>query len=165
VNFFYLDASALGKRYALEMGTALINRLFDSVAKDRLMALSISIGEMMSIIVRRHNAGFISDERFAQASAEFKTEIVDADDFRLEPVEDALIRTSLDFIEQHALNATDALVLCSALDVAGVLHGAGDNLALVASDTRLLLRAAQAEGLTTFNPETDTPAQLNALTA
>jgi hypothetical protein len=67
-------------------------------------------------------------------------------------------------IEQHALNATDALVLCSALDVAGVLHGAGDNLVLVASDTRLL-RAAQAEGLTTFNPETDTPAQLDALTA
>jgi hypothetical protein len=128
------------------------------------MALSISIGEMMSIIVRRHNAGFISDERFAQASAEFKTEIVDADDFRLEPVEDALIRISLDFIEQHALNATGALVLCSALDVAGVLHGAGDNLVFVASDTRLL-RAAQAKGLTTFNPETDTPAQLDALTA
>jgi hypothetical protein len=39
VNFFYLDASALGKRYALEMGAVLINRLFDSVAKDRLMAL------------------------------------------------------------------------------------------------------------------------------
>jgi hypothetical protein len=60
VNFFYLDASALGKRYALEMRTALINRLFDSIAKDRLMVLSISIGEMMSIIVRRHNAGFIT---------------------------------------------------------------------------------------------------------
>jgi hypothetical protein len=54
------------------MGTALINRLFDSVAKDRLVALSISIGEMISIIVCRHNAGFISDEGFAQASAEFK---------------------------------------------------------------------------------------------
>ncbi len=99
------------------------------------MALSLSIGEMMSTIVRRHNAGFISDERFAQASAEFKTEIVDADDFRLEPVEDALIRTSLDFIEQHALNATDALVLCSALDVADVLHSPSLNRSLLTSSS------------------------------
>jgi predicted nucleic acid-binding protein len=113
-------------------------------------------------MVRKHNAGAIGDVEFAQAVVEFKTDVVDATDFRLESVGDILIRTSLDLIEIHSLNATDALVLRSALEVAGVLRSAGDDLVLVAADTRLI-RAAQAEGLTTFNPETDTLAQLNAL--
>ena len=38
----------------------------------------------------------------------------------------------------------------------------GDELVLVASDHRLL-RAAQAEGLTTFNPETESQTELDAL--
>ena len=46
------------------------------------------------------------------------------------------------------LNATDALILRSALDIAGELH----SLILVASDRRLL-RAAESEGLQVLNPE------------
>ncbi|MCS6859078.1 MAG: type II toxin-antitoxin system VapC family toxin [Abditibacteriales bacterium] len=164
MNYFYWDASALGKRYTAEVGTTLVNHLFAGVSKDRLMALSIAIGEVTSIMVRRHNAGVIGDVEFAQALAEFRTEVVDAADFRLESVADSLVRASLDFIERYSLNATDGIVLCSALEVANALRGGGDDLVLVASDLRLL-RAAQGEGLTTFNPELDTPAQLDALIA
>ncbi|MGH9768028.1 MAG: hypothetical protein ACREAB_11385 [Blastocatellia bacterium] len=52
--------------------------------------------------------------------------------------------------------------LRSALDLAADLRVSGDNLALVASDQRLL-RAAQAEGLIVFNPETHTTADLDQL--
>jgi hypothetical protein len=60
------------------------------------------------------------------------------------------------------VNSTDALALKSALAFARRLRGTGDDLVLVASDQRLL-RAAQAEGLTTFNPETQDHAALAAL--
>jgi hypothetical protein len=71
---------------------------------------------------------------------------------------------SLALIEQHFVNSTDALVLASALDLTGTVRPAGHDVVLVASDVRLL-NSAQAEGLTVFNPETDTTAQLDALIA
>jgi len=164
VTLFYLDASALGKRYAPETGTDLINRLFGAATKDRMLALHIGVGEVMSVIVRRHNAGLISDQGYAQALVEFRAEVVDAGDFRLEPIGEALIHSSLELIVRHSLNATDAIVLRSALDLADELRTAGYDLALVASDVRLL-RAADAEGLMHFNPESDSAPQLDALIA
>lgn len=42
MNHFFLDASALGKRYVVEVGTPLINHLFDTVPATRMMALIIT---------------------------------------------------------------------------------------------------------------------------
>lgn len=162
MNHFYLDASVLVKRYIVETGSPLTNHLLDNMIKSRLMALYIGIGEVTSVIVRRHNAGAINDADFVQALANFKAEVADAPDFLLKSVEDSIVHASLDLIERHSINATDAIVLCSALEVANALRNAGDDLALIASDLRLI-RAAQAEGLVTFNPELDTQAQLDAL--
>lgn len=65
-------------------------------------------------------------------------------------------------ITKHSINATDAMLLRSALDVVANLRARGDDLVLVAADRRLL-RAAQIEGLLTLNPETQTTADLDAL--
>ncbi len=65
-------------------------------------------------------------------------------------------------IRQHSINSTDALILKCALDKAAGLRVDGDDLVLVSSDLRLI-RAAKAEGLLTFNPETDDQATLDAL--
>jgi hypothetical protein len=62
---------------------------------------------------------------------------------------------------KHSLNANDAVVLRVSLDVGQHLRSGGDDLVVVASDRRLL-RAAQAEGLSTFNPETQDQAALAA---
>ncbi len=128
------------------------------------MALYLAIGEVMSIIIRKQNAGLVGDDEAAHALIEFRSEVADAADFRLESVEDHLVRGSLDLIEKHFLNATDAVVLWSAREVASALRNRNDDLVLVASDTRLL-RAAAAEGLLTFNPETDTQPRLDQLIA
>ena len=62
----------------------------------------------------------------------------------------------------YSINATDALVLRSSLDAAALLRDVGNGLVFVASDLQLL-PAAQAEGLTTFNPETDSQKQIDLL--
>jgi predicted nucleic acid-binding protein len=77
-------------------------------------------------------------------------------------VDDTLVKASFAIIEAHALNATDAILLRSALDLAAPLKAAGHDLAVVSSDQRLL-RAARAEGLLTFNPETQSATDLDAL--
>jgi len=159
-GFIYWDASALVKRYAPEVGTPVVNRLFSEVPRERMMGLGLAVGEVISIFVRKRNAGLVSEEAFSQALADFRAEVIDSP-FRLLSVEDRFLMDSLPLIVQHSLNATDALVLCSALEQKRRL-AEGDELVLVASDLRLL-RAAQIEGLATFNPETDPIAPLEPL--
>ena len=75
---------------------------------------------------------------------DFRTEVVEADAFKLISIEDTLVFASHPLIEKHALNATDALILRSTLNVATMLRPAGHDIVLVTSDHRLL-RAAQVE--------------------
>jgi predicted nucleic acid-binding protein len=81
-----------------------------------------------------------------------REELILAGRVQLQSAKDTLVFAALPLIERHNLNATDALVPCSALEVAETLEEDGHGLVLVAADARLL-RAAQQEGLLTFNPE------------
>jgi hypothetical protein len=60
VQFFFLDASALAKRYAPEVGTPLINHLLTRVPLDRLYLLNVGMAEVLSLLVRKKNAGQLS---------------------------------------------------------------------------------------------------------
>jgi predicted nucleic acid-binding protein len=139
-----------------------MNHLFDSAPKSRMIALVLALGEVLSVLVRHKNAGRIPDHVYQQALVEFRSEIIDDPNFVLHSVSDDLVRTSLPLIEQYSLNATDALVLRSALDVAQSLRAAGDDLAMISSDIRLIT-SAQASGLAVWNPEVNDQAALDAL--
>lgn len=162
MRHFLVDASALGKRYAPEPGTPLINQLFSTVPSHRILVLTHTIAETFSIAVRRKNAGTLSTHAFRRAWQVLHHELVLASGIRLLSTDDARVITSLPLIERHSLNATDALILRSALDEAVVLRQSDHDLILVASDLRLL-RAAIAEGLDVLNPETDMPARVAQL--
>jgi predicted nucleic acid-binding protein len=159
---FFLDGSALAKRYVAEPGTALLDHLLDHVAVDRLMVLNVGFAEVASILVRKKNAGMLSGGTFSQALLHLGQEIIHAPNLRkLEPT-NSLVIGALAHIENHSVNATDAVVLHAALGLAHHFRGQGDDIVLVTSDQRLL-RAAQAEGLVTFNPETQDQAALTVL--
>jgi predicted nucleic acid-binding protein len=159
---FYLDASALAKRYAPEVGTLLVNYLFANVPTDRLCVFNIGIAEIVSLLVRKKNAGHLAMSLYSQALHNVGTELVYSVNLNRVEADTALVATALPLIERHSINATDAIILRSALDMAASLRSAGDDLVLVASDQRLL-RAAQAEGLVTFNPETQSQVVLDTL--
>lgn len=161
-NTFYLDASSLAKRYVPEIGSANINAVFDVVAGDRLRILNVGMGEVVSALVRKRNSAQISHTLFQQALLDFSAEIARAKGIRKVSVTSRMVTSSFPLIVAHSINATDARVLKSALVVARRLRADGDDLVLVASDQRLL-RAAQAEGLITFDPETQDYAALAAL--
>jgi uncharacterized protein len=161
-NSFYVDASALAKRYIPENGSSLVDSILDTAPADRIYILNIGTAEVMSILVRNRNAGIISRAEFVQAAASFTTEIVGVKDIAKVSVTSRLITASFPLIVAHSINSTDALVLKSALAIARRLRSADDDLVLIASDRRLV-RAAQAEGLMTFNPETQDQAALTAI--
>ena len=161
--YFYFDVSALAKRYTNEIGTDLIDHIFITVPLERLKCLTIGALEVFWIFVRKRNDGRITVSDFVQAVMRFDQEVTaDDSDFELLPTPDSLLQTAMDFVDRHSINGTDALVLCSALETGSHLRNAGDDLVLVAADQRLL-RAAQAEGLSVLNPETDSQQTLTAL--
>ena len=93
---------------------------------------------------------------------DFVNDVVRPPDINRDSATIRLITSSFPLIVAHSVNSTYALVLKSALAIARRLRRAGDDLVLVACDQRLL-RAAQAEGVLTFNTETQDQAALTAL--
>ena len=77
-NSFYMDASALAKRYIPEKGNELVDEILNKVPSSRIHFLNIGAGEILSVLVRRRNAGTLSIANFQQAVASFNAEIVRA---------------------------------------------------------------------------------------
>jgi predicted nucleic acid-binding protein len=162
VRFPYLDASALAKRYVPEPGSSVIDHLFDRVPVDRMTILSVGLAEVAAVLIRKRNAGVISMTVCQAALADFWAEVGPMTAIRIIDVTGDLAERSSDLIDRHSINATDAILLRTALDLAATLRPAGDDVLVVASDQRLL-RAARAEGLTTFDPETQSESDLDAI--
>jgi predicted nucleic acid-binding protein len=162
MNLFGLDASALSKRYTSEAGADRIDHLFSAVTRDRLQCLMLGAAEVVSVLVRRRNGGLLSQTSFAQALINLSSEVINANDFATLASDNAAIAASVALIEAYSINANDALILRVFLDHADQLRAAGNDLVLVASDKRLL-KAGQAEGLATFDPEDQSLADLDAL--
>ncbi len=139
-----------------------MDHLFAIVPGDRLYVLSVGIAEVVSILVRKKNAGRLTATEFAQALFALRIELVPSNGPRKVDANTALAVDALPLIATHSINGTDAMILRSAMDLATTHRVDGDDLVLVTSDQRLL-RAAQAEGLATFNPETQDQTALAAL--
>ena len=97
-NSFYLDASALAERYVPEPGSAQVNAILDTVPSNRLFVLNIGMGELVSILVRKRNAGVISQAYFVQALVNFDGEIVHASNICKVSVTRRLVTTSFPLI-------------------------------------------------------------------
>ncbi len=162
MKFVYLDASALVKRYVPEVGAPLLDHLFVQVAPHRFIVFNIGIAEVVSILVRKKNGGKLSAAAFSQAILDLGAEILSAPTVRRVAADDAMVTAAVPLIVTYSINSTDGVLLRSALDLAANLQAGGNGLVLVTSDRRLL-KAAQAEGLVTFDPVTQTQADLDAL--
>lgn len=154
MNLFWLDASALVKRYLPEIGTPLLNHLFAQAPPQRMVCLLEGVGEVISVLIRRRNAGAISTAACQQSLATLRNEIFNQSD--VEKVERTAqqVINSWPLLDQHSLNSTDAMILRCAIDYAANLRRAGHDLVLVSADVRLV-RAAKLEGLQTIHPEID----------
>ncbi|MGH9855558.1 MAG: type II toxin-antitoxin system VapC family toxin [Blastocatellia bacterium] len=162
MNLFWLDASALAKRYIPEKGSPLVNHLFNRVSTSDMVCLLEGIGEVVSILVRRRNGGVITPRAYRQSVSDLHSEITNRAEVEKIHSTTSQVMISWKFVEKRAINSTDALILKCALDKAVDLRDDGDDLILVSSDLRLI-RAAKAEGLITFNPETDDQQTLDSL--
>ena len=147
---FYLDASALVKRYTVETGSEWIVGLCHSSTGHLIATARITKAEAAAAFASKCRSGGLSPTHYTQAlqdlSHDFKHEYV------LVEVDQALIDLAVSLTQRHKLRGYDAVQLASALTLNSVLaQSQMSPLTFVAADDDLL-QAAQAEGLATDNP-------------
>lgn len=152
--WLYFDASALIKRYSSEKGTKFVNHIFEQLPPEQLGCSAIGVLEIVANLVRKRNDGRLTLALFTQAISQVKDEIVANEAVTVISVDDDLLYSAMNLIAKHNMNATDAIILRSALELQKVLDEQANHMLLCCCDKRLL-RAAQKEGIATLDPETD----------
>jgi len=130
----FWDASALVKRYALEVGQQTVNVLFNTLGLDRMLTTAWGYTETYSVLLRRLNAGIIDWATFTASVTALQTEVVDSSDIGLLSISDLTIFASVALIRRHNLNATDAALLTALLDHIADLPRGSSPPVVVAAD-------------------------------
>ena len=158
----FWDASALAKRYFGETGSPTVNAVFANRESHEMASTPWGYAETFSILIRRLNGGVLDAPTFITVTTALQAEVVNAPDFGLLTITDAIVFSSIATMQRHNLNATDAAILTLLLEFSQ--SPGAPVCVLIASDHRFL-RATASEGMPTLNPETLVPADVPGLLA
>jgi predicted nucleic acid-binding protein len=143
---YFVDSSALVKRYVQEDGTAWVRSLTHYRTGNQIFLARITIVEVTSAIARRRGGRTI---RSAQASSfllRFRTHV--AGRYTILEVTPGLLADATTLANRHELRAYDAVQLAVALELNRISQG---GIVLVSAD-KDLNAAATAEGLPVEDP-------------
>ncbi|MCX7855120.1 MAG: type II toxin-antitoxin system VapC family toxin [Anaerolineae bacterium] len=143
--FYYLDSSALVKRYLPERGADWVRRVATSAS---IAMAEFSIVEVASALARRVRAGDLDSCLCDDLLEVF---LQDAEGYSVLAPNRSTVLLAVDLTRRHPLRAYDALQLATALQLADALRSEGFSLTFVSADERLCT-AAEQEGLPTVNP-------------
>jgi len=151
VSHFYLDASAVVKRYNLETGSAWVKTLTDPSSGHIIILGEITLAEVAAALAAKHRVpGGITRKERDDAVALFLGHC-DAE-YVLVAITRYIIDRAVSLTQNHKLRGYDAVQLATALVANEALTAAGlSALTFVAADHDLLT-AASAEGLGAENP-------------
>lgn len=147
---YFLDSSALVKRYVLESGTPWIRNLCDPAARHTLYIARITGAEVIAALSRRIRMRSLTLSAAQSAITEFRTNF--ANGYIILEMTPTLIASAMDLAQEKGLRGYDAVQLAAALDVHTERNGYRlPPLTLVSADNDLN-QAAISEGLMIENP-------------
>lgn len=150
MTHYYLDTSALSKRYVQEAGTEWVRDLAAPDAGNLLLTARITMVEFYSALARRRREGAVPTNAIRVAARAFTKHSASEYDFVELTME--VVQVARELLERHPLRAYDAVQLASALVANQVLSANGlSSLIFVSADARLN-RAADAESFLIDDP-------------
>jgi uncharacterized protein len=150
VAVFFLDSSALVKRYAQETGSAWVEILTDPQAGHHFYLARITAVEVVAAVARRQRGGAFSAADAAAALTDFADDL--AHQYRQVDITSRLITQAIELAKTYALRGYDAIQLAAVLTVHVAREAQGlSRLTLVSADHELNT-AAVAEGLLVDDP-------------
>jgi len=150
VTAYFLDSSALLKRYISEIGSSWITSLSTPGFGHDLVIAHITLTELVSGVMRRKREGTLT-----VADAQSLRLLIDHDaqqEYIVMGLTARIVHRAEDLLEAHALRAYDAVQLATALESHHILsQRVSSQIIFVSADQRLLTVAA-TEGLQTDDP-------------
>ncbi len=147
---YYLDSSALVKRYVVEHGTVWIDNLCDVGSGHEVYTVRVSGAEIVAALFRRARVGALSLSDAQAETAQFKVDLTN--DYQIVEVTESLVDAAMTLAERYGLRGYDAIQLAAALELQAARTASGLSfLTFVCADTDLNTAAA-TEGLAVENP-------------
>jgi hypothetical protein len=147
---YFLDTSAVVKRYVAETGSAWVISLCAPAAAHTIVISQATLVEAIAAICRKARLGTISQwDRDSLINA-FRRDVRRS--YSLERVTSTVYSRAGDLCRTHPLRAYDAVQLAGALTLQSKTNAFGVSAIFVRADTDLV-RIAATEGLATDNPE------------
>ncbi|MBI3914596.1 MAG: type II toxin-antitoxin system VapC family toxin [Chloroflexi bacterium] len=147
---YYLDTSALIKRYLDEIGSSWMRGLAQAASSDLLISSRLTTVEISSAFARRLREGTVTKEDYADHLAVFDEDCNTL--YHLVELSPEILDLARDLTARHPLRALDALQLASALLANRVFLNLNlPSLTFVSADDRLL-ETAQQENLPIYLP-------------
>ena len=150
MSLFFIDSSALVKRYVEEPGSSWLRSLASPAASNRLIIARATWVEVLSAFARRRREGSISAADVRQTTDAFRYDL-DVQ-YRVVEMDRSLVELAGHLVITYPLRAYDAIQLASALCLQTSLVQTGSpGLTFISADDRLL-NIAQTEALAVDNP-------------
>ena len=147
---YFLDSSALVKRYAADTGSAWVENLTDPRSGNRIFVAAITHVEVIAAIARKKKGLLLSATDAAAAIGRFENDL--QTDLRVFDLTPNVITIAARLAERHALRGYDAVQLAVALEINAARTARRlTGLMLISSDVELNT-AAQSEQLLTDDP-------------
>lgn len=147
VALYFLDTSAVVKRYVQETGTRWVQSLTAPTAGHTHFLARITLPETVAAITRRERGGHIAPADAATALTDFRHDF--ARQYRIVDLSARLIDHAADLSRTYALRGYDAVQLAAALEV----RSQAPTMVLISADGDLNA-AATAEGMSVDDPNT-----------
>lgn len=147
---YFLDSSALVKRYSIEAGSKWIFALLRPSAGNTALVAHISGPETVAALARKRKGGHLTPHDAAKAINRFERHF--ARRYQKLTITNEVIAAAMALADRHGLRGYDAVQLAAALKVEaeGKLAGAAPLIVVSVDDE--LNNAALAEGLAVENP-------------
>jgi predicted nucleic acid-binding protein len=146
---YFLDSSALVKRYVRELGSSHVLQLVDPTV-NLVVVAAITGVEIVSALTRQARSRHISTVDLAVALSLLRSDF--ASEYQIVGIMSPVIERAMQLAEIHALRGYDAVHLAAALTIHGERLAGGRPLLTFVSADNLLNRAASAEGLPVDDP-------------
>lgn len=148
---YYLDASAVVKRYADELGSTWVRQITDPSAQQTILLAEITLAEVAAALAAKQRApGGITQEQRDRVLSRFLQDC--AEHFVLLPVDRLVIDRAVELTQRRRLRGYDAVQLATALVTTETMQMQNLSAPIFVAADRDLLTAAEAEHLSVENP-------------
>ncbi len=149
-NVYFVDTSALAKRYVTETGTLWLQTTLDPSTGCSVYIVRITAVERVAALTRRERGGTISPPNAVAARTAFRTHL--AAQYQVIELTEALANEAMLLAETHGLRGYDAVQMAAAVDVNASYRAAGlPPITLISADAELNAAIA-LEGLMAESP-------------